>query len=89
MSSPPETIQRVTDALHDDGLLAMDTNPDHERSPLLRLTEAGEETLRAITAAARHWHRQVAPKLDAVDLAATRRFIRALIAADGPSPPTK
>jgi len=73
-------VQRVADALRDDGLLTMEPNPDHERSPLLRLTQKGDQTLRAITDTARRWHERVAPRLDPSDLAATRRFIRAFIA---------
>jgi DNA-binding MarR family transcriptional regulator len=73
-----QSVQRVADALAGDGLIEAQPNPHHERSPLLRLTPAGREALDAITAEARTWHARVARGLDADELAAARRVLRAL-----------
>jgi DNA-binding MarR family transcriptional regulator len=77
-----QAVQRVVDALRVDGLVSTEANPDHERSPLLRLTDHGVRALEAIAADAREWHEQLAPGLNAGDLAAARRVLRALIAAE-------
>jgi DNA-binding MarR family transcriptional regulator len=76
-----QAVQRVVDALRDDGLLRLDANPDHERSPLLRLTGDGIHALETITGHARDWHEDLAAHMSADDLAAARRVLHALIAA--------
>jgi DNA-binding MarR family transcriptional regulator len=81
-----QAVQRVVDALGDDGLLRLHANPDHERSPLLRLTGEGIRALEMITGYARDWHEELALDMSADDLAAARRVLHALIAAGFPHP---
>jgi DNA-binding MarR family transcriptional regulator len=76
-----QAVQRTADQLRDDGLVEFESNPDHERSPLLRLTRAGCEALTAITAAADDWHDLAAGGLSSDELEVTRRVLRALTAA--------
>jgi DNA-binding MarR family transcriptional regulator len=74
-------VQRVADALAADGLITLGENPDHQRSPLLHLTDHGRDALATITHHARRWHRQLAPSLTPADLATARRVLGALIAS--------
>jgi DNA-binding MarR family transcriptional regulator len=76
-----QAVQRVADDLVAAGLVTAESNPHHRRSPLIRLTPAGHDALALITAQADGWHRRVAKGLDADDVAAARRVLRALIDA--------
>jgi DNA-binding MarR family transcriptional regulator len=71
-------VQRVADILEADGLVTMDPNPDHERSPLLHLTSAGRDTLAQITQEARLWHQHTGAGLDPDDIDRARHVLRAL-----------
>lgn len=76
-----QAVQRTVDLLRDDGLVSFEQNPDHQRSPLLRLTTSGSEALEAITAEGRRWNAMVASRLSAEGLAAARLVLRTLIDA--------
>ena len=73
-----QAVQRVADELRAEGLVENATNPNHRRSPLIRLTASGRDALEAISAAADTWHREQARALDLEDLAAARRVLRSL-----------
>ena len=47
-----QSVQRVADGLVDKRLAHYEVNPDHQRSPRLRLTPSGEQTLRSLDRAA-------------------------------------
>ena len=78
-----QAVQRIVDELRDDGLVGLNKNPDHERSPLLHLTEHGSDALGLINTDARLWHARVAAGIAPGDLAITRDVLRALITAAG------
>ncbi len=48
MGTSRQATQRTADLLVADGLAAYEPNPAHKRSPLLRVTEAGVEAVRAL-----------------------------------------
>jgi DNA-binding MarR family transcriptional regulator len=73
-----QSVQRVADLLVGDGLCDYLPNPDHKRSPLVRLTIKGETQLRKLSAAADHRHRELAQKVRAKDLAVTHRVLRVI-----------
>jgi DNA-binding MarR family transcriptional regulator len=50
-----QSVQRVADALVQEGLAAYEKNPGHRRAQLLRLTPRGRSVLRTIQAAQRVW----------------------------------
>ena len=50
-----QSVQRIADALADEGLAAYEDNPAHRRAKLLRLLPDGRAALRAIQAAQRPW----------------------------------
>ncbi len=57
-------VQRVADLLAAEGLAEDVPNPDHARSPLLRLTAKGRSTLQVLTRAAAGWHEALAAGLE-------------------------
>jgi DNA-binding MarR family transcriptional regulator len=71
-------VQRVVDLLVEDGVSQYVPNPDHKRSPLVRLTGKGETQLRKLTEAADRMHRQLARGLDPHELAIALRVLRSL-----------
>jgi DNA-binding MarR family transcriptional regulator len=82
-----QSVQRVADALEDDGLLRYETNPDHERSPRIALTAAGEEALGRLSAAAARWEDPLAARLGRTELEQARDFIKALVQLVRQHPP--
>ena len=74
-----QAVQRLADELDTDGLVRYITNPQHRRSPLLELTDAGRQTLDGITAAARDWQAIVTRGLDAAAIQQTRRDLRTIL----------
>ena len=48
-----QSVQRVADAIVADDLATLEPNPDHQRSPLLILTTAGQHALQQINDAGR------------------------------------
>lgn len=43
-----QSVQRIADELVEEGLATFEPNPDHQRSPLVVLTPAGEDILRTM-----------------------------------------
>jgi DNA-binding MarR family transcriptional regulator len=76
-----QSVQRVVDLLLDEGLLAAEPNPDHARSPLIRLTPDGERTLATITAVSDPWQERLGDQLTLDELRTARRVLAALIEA--------
>jgi DNA-binding MarR family transcriptional regulator len=85
-----QSVQRVVDLLLEEGLLVAEANPDHARSPLIRLTPPGERTLATITAASDPWQARLGDRLTLDQLGAAREVLAVLTAAAraGPGPPT-
>lgn len=75
-----QAVQKVANALADDGLIDFETNPTHRRAPLLRLTPTGHQALATITASTETWHTKVSQGLQAEDLETARRLLRTLSA---------
>jgi len=73
-----QSVQRLLDLLVGDGVAAYAANPDHKRSPLVRLTDSGEAQLAQLTAAASQWHRRLARGLKRKKLANARNVLHAL-----------
>lgn len=74
-------VQRVVDLLLEEGLLLVEPNPNHARSPLIRLTPEGRETLDRITEVVDPWHRQIGGTLSLEELRTARAAMAALIRA--------
>lgn len=76
-----QAVQRVANDLVADGLVEFTANPDHRTSPLLTLTDAGNETLAEITRAASRFNRELAAALGERRMAALRRDVGAALAS--------
>ena len=76
-----QNVQRIADALLDESLAQFVSNPDHQTSPYLSLTDTGRQTLAALSKAARSQHMALAARLKGLDLEALQRGIRAVQAA--------
>jgi DNA-binding MarR family transcriptional regulator len=74
-----QAVQRIADLLVADGLVALDDNPGHRRSPHVRLTAEGRAVLTAIVAEARTWDADVANGLSDADIDEARRVLRTVL----------
>jgi DNA-binding MarR family transcriptional regulator len=70
-----QSLQRLVDLLLDERLLAAEPNPEHARSPLIRLTPEGERTLAAITTAVAPWEEHAADGLTLEELQTARKVV--------------
>ena len=50
-----QSVQRLADQLVESGRARYETNPDHRRSPLLKLTESGEAALKTLQRELTDW----------------------------------
>jgi DNA-binding MarR family transcriptional regulator len=75
-----QAVQKVANALAHDGLIAFETNPAHQRAPLLTLTPTGRHALATITASTQTWHTRMSHGLSNEDLESARRLLRSLSA---------
>ncbi len=79
MGMTRQSVQRVSDLLVRDGILAFERNPDHARSPLVRLTDTGQHLAARLTAIGARWSESVARGLAATDLERTVTVIRRVV----------
>lgn len=79
MGMSRQSVQRLADLLARDGVIAFRTNPDHARSPLLRLTPEGERLERALAEAGARWCDRIADGVAARDLERTLDVVRRII----------
>ena len=73
-----QSVQRVVDRLAESGLARFEPNPDHERSPRIRLTEAGESTLQSLERAASAAEPDLHDELEEEEVETTLQVLRAL-----------
>ena len=79
MGMTRQSVQRVVDLLADEGVLTFEANPNHARSPLVRLTPAGRRLEKRLSDAGVRWSRTVAQGLGAQDLERTAGVVRRII----------
>jgi DNA-binding MarR family transcriptional regulator len=70
-----QSVQRVADEIVAGDLASFEPNPDHQRSPLLILTPAGEKTLDTINHTSRERNLQHAAALGEDGIAELRRLL--------------
>lgn len=63
-----QSVQRVANALEDEGLAVFLSNPEHQRSPLLSLTDRGTEVIEGIDEAQVRWSNQTAEGLSSDEM---------------------
>jgi DNA-binding MarR family transcriptional regulator len=87
MGMSRQSVQRVADLLAQDGILRLETNPDHVRSPLLRLTPKGEQIEAELTALSEEWAAEIAADLPRRELEEAVKVVRKVTRKlDGPVP---
>jgi DNA-binding MarR family transcriptional regulator len=77
-----QSVQRIADALGQDGLVTYEHNPSHRRAKLVQLTPAGAAALAQLQAAQQTWANELGERLGTSDLDAANdlltRFLSAL-----------
>ncbi|WP_127475202.1 MarR family winged helix-turn-helix transcriptional regulator [Sulfurivermis fontis] len=73
-----QSVQRLADALVEEGLLLREDNPAHRRAPLHRLSKAGERAYRTLDEQQAAWAAECAQGIPAQRLADALAVIRAL-----------
>ncbi len=74
-----QNVQRIADVLVREGLTTFVINPDHQRSPILQLTDQGVETIQGITREQLRWSNQLGREIELKDLEVTLRTLQKLI----------
>ena len=69
-------VQRVADALVKEGLIRLEKNPDHRRSPKLLLTPEGQATFDKITCRQMKWVNELARHLPMNDVVRATRTLQ-------------
>ena len=73
-----QSVQASVDRLRGDGLVEADVNPDHRRSPLIRLTELGRARYAGLQRRQVAWVNELAAGLKVSELATTARVLQEL-----------
>ncbi|HLX19743.1 MAG TPA: MarR family transcriptional regulator [Gaiellaceae bacterium] len=76
-----QSVQRIADALADDGLVAYEDNPAHRRAKLVRLTPSGARALARIQKAQRAWASDLGARIGAADLEAAAHTLARVLSA--------
>ena len=82
-----QSVQRVADILADEGLVAYEANPRHERAKLVSLTEAGRVVLAAIQGAQRGWADELGAEIGVADLERLGRLLDKVLLVAERHPP--
>ena len=75
-----QSVQRLADQLVESGRARYETNPDHRRSPLLKLTESGEAALKTLQRELTDWESDLGAEheLDLEELETALYVLRAV-----------
>jgi|SRR5581483_6151337 len=76
-----QSVQRIADALEEEGLVTYEDNPGHRRAKLVTLTRAGRRALAQIQTAQQAWANDVGAKIGAADLDAATEILGRVLAA--------
>ncbi len=74
-----QAVQRITDVMEQDGLLRYQLNPDHKRSVLVFLTDAGQEAYSALRAVQDPWAIESTEDVPLAELESALHLVRRLI----------
>ncbi len=78
-----QAVQRITDVMKHDGLTVYADNPRHRRSPLVVLTEQGQQIYNALRSVQDPWAMEQTEDIPVEDLETALRLIHRLIARMG------
>lgn len=71
MGQSRQAVQKVVNAMHKDGFLALENNPDHKRAKLVLLTNKGKEVYSNLEKKQIPWANQCSDRLNATELKTT------------------
>jgi len=71
-----QAIQRLVDAMHEDGLLDFQTNPDHKRAKLINLTNRGAQIYAMLDIKQAKWSNENADELSQKELDITLSVLK-------------
>ena len=74
-----QSVQATVNRLLDEALVETDENPDHRRSPLIRLTELGNAKCARLDRRQISWINALSAGLDVAELTTTARILQELI----------
>ena len=78
MGANRQNVQRITNDLHKEGMVAFETNPHHRRAQLVVLTEKGKQAFDAAMRLQTPWINNLSDGLSIKDVETFRRVILAL-----------
>ena len=73
-----QSVQRIADLLHKDGLTEYVYNPAHQTSKLVRITARGRQSLRSIQTAQRAWANSLGARIGETNLRQASRVVEQL-----------
>jgi DNA-binding MarR family transcriptional regulator len=73
-----QSVHATVRRLVEDGLLELTENADHRRSPLVRVTRAGDAAYEAVDRKQAEWANRLADGIDPADIEAAERVLREL-----------
>jgi DNA-binding MarR family transcriptional regulator len=73
-----QSVQASVNRLLGDGLVDTAENPDHRRSPLIRLTDSGSATYAAVQRRQVRWINELAAGMQVAELSTATRVLRQL-----------
>jgi DNA-binding MarR family transcriptional regulator len=76
-----QSVQKTANELADAGFIEFDDNPDHKNSPLLRVTESGEQLRTRLHRRAKESHEARFADLSPAQIIATRDTLQAMARA--------
>jgi len=71
-----QSVQQVANALAEDGLIAYQPNPKHQRASLVVVTENGAKLLKQLDEQRFAWAREIAPTLPVADIKVASEILR-------------
>ena len=74
-----QAVQRITDVMVEDGILAYTENPKHKRSALVTLSEQGKDTYNMLREVQDPWAIENTEDIPIEELEVTLRLVRRLI----------
>ena len=74
-----QAVQRITDVMEKDGLLRYDVNPEHKRSVLVCLTDAGQDVYTSLRAVQDPWAIENTVDVPVEELEISLQLVRRLI----------
>lgn len=74
-----QSVQRSVNILKEDGLVELVRNPDHQTSPLVRMTAKGEEAYRKVMCLQIEWSNGLGERLKVDELKVATRAVRTLL----------